>query len=148
MRLTFFQRVFSYLTIILLFLSGLVWLLFNFFIDYDSPFRFLSIWSLRLHGAAAYALLIVFGMIISTHISFNWRVKKNRRKSGIILTAFLAILIVTGCLLYYLGDEEIRSYVSYIHWIIGIIFSIIFLLHGLTHKKPSDRGLKTKSTKI
>ncbi|NBV06790.1 MAG: hypothetical protein EBS06_06100 [Proteobacteria bacterium] len=142
MRLTSIQRIFLYLTTLILFLSGVVWLILNFFIDYDSELRFLNVWSLRLHGAAAYGLLIVFGMLISTHISFNWRVKKNRRKSGIILTVFLAILVVTGCLLYYLGDEAIRNYVSYIHWIGGIFFSTILLLHSIVHKKFSGHSSK------
>jgi len=137
MRLTSIQRFFSYLTIIILFVSGVIWLIFNVFTSYNPDLRFLSIWSLRFHGAAAYGFLIVFGMIASTHISFNWQVKKNRRKSGIILTIFLALIIITGNLLYYLGSETVRGYTSYTHWILGIMAVISILFHRTIKKKGS-----------
>lgn len=140
MRLTSIQRLFCYFTSIVLFSSGLIWLIFNVFQNYNPDYRFFSIWSLKFHGAAAYGFLVVFGMIISTHISFNWQVKKNRRKSGIILTILFVILIITGYLLYYLGDEIVRNYVSYIHWIIGIFAAVVLPIHHLKHKKSSNRS--------
>lgn len=142
MKLTSIQRIIAHSTFWALLLSGLVWLLFNFFLDSDTPLRFLNAWSLRLHGFAAFGFLIVFGMLFSTHISFNWRVKKNRRLSGLILTAIFAALILSGYFLYYLGDEAVRSFNSYFHWISGLICTIIFAIHFLkksnTKKKISN----------
>ena len=135
MKLTAIQRFFSHLTIFILLGSGLFWLGFNFFVDHNSDFRFLSAWSLRLHGAASYGFLIVFGMLFSTHISFNWRVKKNRRKSGIILTALFVVLILSGYLLYYASGEEFREVMSYLHWIVGIICSAVFVVHFVVKMK-------------
>jgi hypothetical protein len=142
MKLTFIQRFFTHLTFFTLFLSGLVWLLFNFYLDYETPFRFLNIWNLRLHGLAAFGFLIVFGMILSTHISFNWQVKKNRRWSGIILTAILTFLILSGYFLYYSGDEDFRSFTSYFHWIAGLISLKIFVIHFLKRKNHSNQKNK------
>jgi hypothetical protein len=137
MKLTFIQRFFIHLTFFTLFFSGLIWMLFNFYLDYETPFRFLNTWNLRLHGLAAFGFLIVFGMILSTHISFNWQVKKNRRWSGIILTAIFVALILSGYFLYYSGDDDFRSFTSYFHWIIGLICSVFFMTHFL--KKLSSK---------
>lgn len=143
MKLTFTQRFLLHLAIFTLLFSGVIWLIFNFFVDYDSDLRFLSSWSLILHGAASYVFLVVFGMLLSTHISFNWRVKKNRRLSGIILTLLFVILILSGYLLYYSGNEAFRTLTSYLHWTIGILSSTIFTAHFLLskshHKKPSSQ---------
>ncbi len=130
MKLTFRQRFFTHLTFFTLFFSGIVWLI----LEFTNPeiFRDIRVYSLRLHGAASFGFLIVFGMVLSTHISFNWQVKKNRRISGIILTTILTILILSGYLLYYLGGEEIRAFTSYLHWIGGIFCSLIFAIHFLT----------------
>jgi hypothetical protein len=140
MKLTAIQRFFCHLTIFTLLVSGGTWLIFNFFIDHNSSWRFLSFWSLRLHGAASYGFLIIFGMLLSTHISFNWQVKKNRRKSGIILTAFLVILILSGYLLYYASDDSFRNLISYLHWLLGIVSGAIFILH-FSIKLPKKSGI-------
>ena len=129
MKLTFVQRFFSHLTFFTLFFSGAIWLFLHFFCGEE--FLSLSVLSLKFHGLAAFGFLIVFGMVLSTHISFNWQVKKNRRKSGIILLAFFVILIASGYGLYYAGDEDFRDLVSYLHWIIGIFSAGIFAIHFL-----------------
>ncbi len=140
MKLTFIQRFFSYLTFFTLFFSGIFWLYYS-LNDYSSlPEMVLS---LQLHGAAAFGFLIVFGMILSTHISFNWQVKKNRRKSGLILVALLVILIFSGYCLYYIGNEEIRDLTSDAHWLVGIISTIIFTWHGFT-KIAEKKSLKKR----
>lgn len=141
MKLTFIQRFFCYLTFFTLFFSGVIWLILNPFVSENFSFLPFQVWSLRLHGAASFGFMIIFGMILSTHVSFNWQVKKNRRISGIILIVFLAILIASGYGLYYLGDEDSRQFISYLHWIIGIITSIFFTIHFLTkvaHKKSRN----------
>jgi hypothetical protein len=148
MKLTSIQRFFAHLTFFALFFSGLVWLLFNFYLDYETPFRFLNAWNLRLHGLAAFGFLIIFGMILSTHISFNWQVKKNRRWSGIILTAIFTSLILSGYFLYYSGDDDFRSFSSYFHWISGLICLAFFMIHFLKKQQKSKNLSKKNHLKI
>lgn len=140
MKLTFIQRVFAHLTFFVLLFSGLVWLFFNFYLDSESPFRFLNLWNLKLHGLAAFGFLIVFGMILSTHISFNWRVRKNRRLSGIMLVIIFTLLILSGYVLYYSGSDDLRTFTSYFHWIVGLICTAFFITHFL---KKSSKNPKT-----
>lgn len=138
MRLTSLQKFLTYFSILLLLFSGIAWLVFNFFINHDSSFRFLVPWFLSIHGAASYVFLVVFGMLLSTHIFFNWRVKKNRRPSGIILTALFFILILSGYGLYYTGNDEFRDFISYLHWIIGIFCSLICGIHFFKKNKTKN----------
>lgn len=136
MKLTKIQRFLAHFTFFALFFSGLVWLAFNFLLEPENSWRFLNLWSLKIHGFAAFVFLIFFGMILSTHISFNWRVKKNRRPSGIILTGIFCILIFSGYLLYYCGSESIREFSSYSHWILGL-FSCLFFVSHFSHRKKN-----------
>ncbi len=145
MKLTFIQRFFAHLTFFTLLFTGLIWLFFNFYLDFESPFRFLNLWNLKLHGISAFGFLIVFGMILSTHISFNWQVKKNRRFSGIILVIIFALLILSGYILYYSGNDELRSFASYFHWIIGLICAIFFIIHFL--EKSRNNITKNKKSR-
>ena len=141
MKLTFIQRFFCYLTFFTLFFSGVIWLILNPLISENFSFLSFQVWSLRLHGAASFGFLIVFGMILSTHVSFNWQVKKNRRISGIILIVFLVILIASGYGLYYVGSENLRSFTSYLHWIIGIFCAGIFIIHFLLKTRIRDKKI-------
>lgn len=135
MKLTFIQRIFCYLTFFGLLISGIIWVILRLFVDFDSPFYFLSSLSLKLHGLFAFGFILVFGMITSTHISFNWQVKKNRYKSGIFLFILLFLLIISGYFLYYLGEEFYRNITSYFHIILGITCFLAFIIHLLSRKK-------------
>ena len=42
-----------------------------------------------------------------------------------------AILIVTGYLLYYVGNERVRNIISGVHWILGLAIPLAYLLHRI-----------------
>lgn len=81
------------------------------------------------HGIAAMAATMALGSVLPFHLKAGL---KSRRKlwSGLSQLAFLTILLASGALLYY-GPEEIRDSVIEIHWMIGLTFFVIFLLHGV-----------------
>ena len=81
------------------------------------------------HGIAAMATTMALGSVLPFHLKAGL---KSRRKlwSGLSQLAFLTILLASGALLYY-GPEEIRDSVIEIHWMIGLTFFAIFLLHGV-----------------
>ena len=85
------------------------------------------------HGIAAILASIALGSILPFHLKAGLKSKK-RLWSGLSQLAFLAALLVSGALLYY-GPEEIRDGVIATHWMIGIAFFAIFLLHGVYSKK-------------
>ena len=51
--------------------------------------------------------------------------------SGFSQLGLLAALLISGALLYY-GPEEIRDGVIETHWIVGLLFFTIFILHAFT----------------
>jgi hypothetical protein len=69
---------------------------------------------------------------------------KNRyqRYIGIALTAAFAILILSGYMLYYVGDEGLRDWTSIIHWVLGLAAPTLFIwhyLHGVTKRRAVQR---------
>ena len=85
------------------------------------------------HGISAMVATIALGSVLPFHLKAGL---KSRRKllSGLSQLAFLATLLISGALLYY-GPEEIRDQVITTHWMIGLAFFAIFLLHGVYAKK-------------
>lgn len=85
------------------------------------------------HGITAIMATMALGSVMPAHLKAGL---KSRRKlwSGLSQLAFLTTLLASGALLYY-GPEEIRDPVISTHWMIGIAFFAIFLLHGIYTKK-------------
>jgi hypothetical protein len=123
-------------------LTGGLWLLVHYFYvvpgefgAQNSPFE---PWWLRLHGAFSFAAIWVFGLLWGAHVTKLWP-SLRRRWSGGVMTAIFAWLIVSGYLLYYLGNETLRALVSIGHWGIGLLSPVFFLFHRLTLRKRRAR---------
>ncbi len=84
------------------------------------------------HGVAAMLASIALGSILPFHLKAGLK-SKRKLLSGLSQLGFLAILLVSGTLLYY-GPEEIRESVVLTHWLVGVTFFAIFLLHGVYSK--------------
>jgi len=72
---------------------------------------------------------LALGSALPFHIKAGIK-SKRQLLSGISQLCFLAILMISGALLYY-GPEQIREGVIEAHWTIGVLFLIIFIWHGL-----------------
>jgi hypothetical protein len=111
---------------------GGLWLLFHYFFleqgEFGPKIHPLEPWWLKLHGAFAFAAVWIFGLVWGAHVSRTWP-GARRRWSGSLLTGAFAWLIVSGYLLYYVGNENARSVVSGLHWGIGLASPICFGLH-------------------
>ena len=84
---------------------------------------------LAAHGIAAMLATLALGSVLPFHIKAGY---KSRRQlwSGFSQLGFLAVLLISGALLYY-GPEEIREGVIDTHWIVGLLFLVIFMWHGI-----------------
>lgn len=122
-------------------LSGGLWLLFHYFFVTQGEFgpaeNPLTAWWLRLHGAFAFAALWIFGLLWGTHITVAWP-RQRRRRSGVALVGLLLFLIVSGYLLYYVGDDKVRPVISVLHWAVGLAAPAFFLAHRLRSRKPAS----------
>ena len=79
------------------------------------------------HGVAAMLATLAIGSVLPFHIKAGYK-SKCKWLSGFGQLTFLAVLLVSGALLYY-GPEEIRDGVIEVHWIVGLLFFAIFMLH-------------------
>jgi hypothetical protein len=84
---------------------------------------------LAIHGVAAMLAILALGSVLPFHLKAGL---KSKRKwfSGLGQLSFLGLLIITGALLYY-GPEPIRETIVSIHWITGLLFLVIFLIHTI-----------------
>ena len=91
---------------------------------------------LTAHGIFAMIATLALGSVLPFHLKAGLKSKK-KWVSGFSQLSFLAILLTTGALLYY-GPAEIREDVVITHWVVGLIFFAIFLLHSIAR----IRGIK------
>jgi hypothetical protein len=85
------------------------------------------------HGVTAMVATMALGSVLPFHIKAGLK-SKRKLWSGLSQLAFLTTLLVSGAFLYY-GPEEIRDTAITTHWVIGLAFFAIFLLHGVYVKK-------------
>ena len=115
----------------LLWLSGAVWLYFRYYPPMQGEFGVQShpaqTLCLKLHGAAAMGFLVILGMALY-HIPPGWR-KKRQRPSGVSLLVVSCLLILTGWGLYYTGNDQLRSFTSLSHSILGVLLPVIIFFH-------------------
>jgi hypothetical protein len=105
-QLRHLQRYFLYAVVALLFLSGVAWTYWNYLAASPGDFETSAkTWAMKIHGAAAMAILVLIGMLLSNHVRFAWRAGRNRANGSVFLSAF-AVLTITGYGLYYAGGER------------------------------------------
>lgn len=88
------------------------------------------------HGIAAILATLAIGSVLPFHIKAGYKSKKQWW-SGFSQLGFLAVLLISGALLYY-GPEEIRDAVIDTHWIVGLLFFAIFMLHAFTKVRSAS----------
>lgn len=123
--------------------SGTLWLLFHHFFERPGQFGSrphpLESWWLSLHGAFGLAAIWTFGWLWSAHITKGWATGRQRWSGG-LLVVILGGLTVSGYLLYYVGQEQLRALTSLLHWSAGLAAPIPFLLHRLRERDRRRPG--------
>jgi hypothetical protein len=126
------RRLFVYAVAAAVWITGAGWLVFHHFVRVQAEFgpmaSPLEPWWLRLHGAAAFGALLILGLLWGVHVVNGWRARRRRWSGGLLLGATV-VLIVSGYLLYYAGDETLRNAVSLLHWVLGLGAPAAFLWH-------------------
>jgi hypothetical protein len=119
-RLSRPQELWLYLVGMVLMLSGLAWLVCHYWLRAPGPAPHpLEVWWLRLHGAAMVGFLVVFGALLPVHVKHGWRQGLNR-SSGLLVVVAIVFLALTGYGLYYIVSDELRDWVSVLHWTVGL----------------------------
>lgn len=121
--------------------SGSVWLVYHHLLPArdDMGTHLAEAWSLRLHGGLAMAVLVLVGMLLAGHVLPAWRRRLNRGSGGLMLGA-MAVLTLTGYLLYYAGSPSLRDAVSVLHWGLGLAVPVLLVLHMARGGRWKKRG--------
>ena len=121
------QRTFVIYSMMTCSITGLIYLLGN---QFQIQRSFLGAYRvLAAHGVAAMLVTLALGSALPFHIKAGFK-SKRQWWSGFGQLGFLAVLLISGALLYY-GPEEIRDCVIHAHWVVGLLFFAIFLCHGV-----------------
>ncbi len=82
---------------------------------------------LAAHGITAILATLAFGSVLPFHIKAGYQ-SQRQWWSGFSQVGLLTTLIISAALLYY-GPVEIREITIHLHWIVGLIFMTIFVVH-------------------
>jgi hypothetical protein len=131
-RLMWSHRAALYAIGVGLWLSGGLWLLLHWIPSEPGAFGVrqhpLEPWTLAVHGALALAGTWMLGLLWGVHIPDGWSMRR-RRRSGVCLLVVAAWLLLSGYVLYYLGDERVRPVISLLHWGAGAACPFVFVIH-------------------
>ena len=138
MRLSKGHLRWVYTSGIALLTTGVLWLLFHYFVQAHGEFgdrpHALEVWWLRLHGAAAMLMLAVLGSLLPIHVRRGWHQRKNLLP-GISVLALALLLILSGYALYYFGSEEMRPWISAVHWVLGLVALPMLIWHIVSGRR-------------
>ncbi len=133
-RLTASRRALVNLTWLGVWGTGVAWLVLHYFMVRQGEFgperSAFEPWALKLHGAFAFLALWTLGLLWGVHIVNGWNLHR-RRWSGGALAGVLLVLVVSGYLLYYVGDDQPRAIASLTHWLVGLALPVVYLCHRL-----------------
>jgi len=136
-------RLTLYVTGAILVLTGIAWAWLHYLVDERIAIP-ASAWLMKIHGGAAMLVLVLLGSALFQHVGAGWRLARNR-SSGTTILAFSTLLAVTGYLLYYAGDEHIRSFSSLLHLGVGVIAPFLLAVHVLPRFTSAGSGSKMRA---
>jgi hypothetical protein len=135
-----------YLTVGLLTVTGAAWLLVDRFGKVQGEFGVEQSpalpWLLLGHGILAYVFLVVAAMLLPVHVRLGWNAGRNRW-SGLCLALLGLFLAATGLMLYYTSAESLRDLASASHWLVGLGFPLLLVIH-LVRGKGSRQPRRVK----
>lgn len=129
-RLSQRHKLVLYSVLGVVFASGVIWAWLHYFGSTENEFGAspAKAWVLMIHGLFAAVSLMLIGSLLPLHVKYAWRAHRNRG-NGIFFISMVALLIGTGYALYYIGNEHLRSWTSWIHLGVGLIFPILLIVH-------------------
>ena len=141
MKLSRRHRVWFYGTFVVLFLSGVVWLVAYYGASGDTGTHAVATLALQAHGASAIVALVILGTLVPLHIKRGWIAKRNRGH-GMMLIAVNGALVVSGYGLYYAGGEGLRAAAHWGHIVLGLALPACIAWHVAAGRasRPSRRG--------
>lgn len=137
------HKVGVYAALVLLYVSGLVWVLLHHFAmsagllgPEPHPLEYPS---LQLHGVLAYVVVFLAGSLLHGHMRRAWHLGRNRR-SGVLMLLALLLLSASGLTLYYFAGADLQGLVSVLHWVVGLLGLPLVIGHVLLGRRRRQRA--------
>lgn len=125
------QRWFLYTAISGLILSGGIWMAYYWSLggemNESMPLSFMRN-LMMIHGIFAYLGAIATGIFLNHHVVTGWR-SRQQRGSGSSLLILFVILVGSGLMLYYAGDDDLRRLASLAHQLAGAGLLLSLVIH-------------------
>jgi hypothetical protein len=102
---------------------------------------------MKIHGAAAMAILVLVGMLLNGHVRLAWGARRNRGNGSLFLGAF-GLLTITGYGLYYVGGESLRAWTSWTHLAVGLALPLLLVLHIWLGKRTRPTAQPQQRTSL
>ena len=137
------RRLNIYAIAIGVWVTGVLWLIYHYFVRIIDNFGFenshpLEQWWLIAHAIFSFAAVWMFGVLWPNHIKKGWKMKA-RRPTGGGLFGVILWLTLTGLALYYIGSDAWRSWTSILHWTVGLAGIVVFIWHLVTRTSHDDK---------
>ena len=82
--------------------------------------------------------LFFVGSLLNSHVRRALRTRRNLA-SGWVMIGALGTLTLSGYGLYYIAGEESRPLWSIVHWVIGLGFAALMVLHVAVGRRATAR---------
>ena len=132
MRFSSTLRWIFYVTLTLMFISGVSWWYFENFVHIQTALgedhHPLQALFLKIHGSLSYGLMLILGYLVSSHIVPGLRQKRSRY-SGFTLMAWLSVLILTAIYQLYGPEGGVRDFLTGTHRWVGLLIPVAILSH-------------------
>lgn len=121
------SRNIFFISLLYLFLSGLIWKGIQLWGD-DSWLE-INLLILKSHGIVGPLFILSFGAILEAHVR-PMILNLNRRVSGFFILGLGLFAIASSLILYYSGSDSFREYISIAHIAGGAALLFLFLIHS------------------
>lgn len=131
------EKWFVYSAAIGVWLTGALWLFYEYFMRVEGEFGpehspLESLWQ-KLHGVWGYYAMFAIGLLWSIHVVRGWNARWRRWSGGAMFGVAL-FLAISGVALYYLQDWH--DWTAIAHWAVGLAALAVFLIHWLSKSLP------------
>ena len=128
---------FTHLAVAAAGITGLVYAWLRYFVEPTDEFALVNHpaepWLKSLHILLVPLLLVAFGLVFRDHIWFKLRSGLlPRRRTGLVLAAMFAPMVLSGYLLQVSGDPGLRQFWLVAHLISSFVWLPFYGIHQLT----------------
>ncbi|MDM7322285.1 MAG: hypothetical protein P3W87_003170, partial [Gammaproteobacteria bacterium] len=103
-------------------------------------------WVAALHAISFFTTLMLLGALWTVHMRAGW-IRRENIFSGILLLVAFGLLVASGLMLYYAGNELAGQIALSIHLLAGFLLPILLFAHLIGALQARRRcGLRQPST--